>query len=157
MLPLHERLRTVLPRLTPDNYRETSPASQEYNCIAWAVGVTDAWWWPTPGRYWPADVPREESLAAFLALFTSLGYSPVSSPAPEPDVEKVALYVVGETPTHAARQLPSGLWTSKLGPALDIEHSTPDAVAGGAYGEVVAVLGRVKPSPPPPPAATRTG
>jgi hypothetical protein len=34
------------------------------------------------------------------------------------------------------------LWTSKLGAAIDIEHDSPEALAGGVYGEVVAVLGR---------------
>jgi hypothetical protein len=142
MPAFHERVRDQLPRLTADNYRETSPATWDYNCVAWAAGVTDAWWWPTPGRYWPPNVPREESLAAFLAAFATLGYAPGDSPVSEPGVEKVALYAVGNTPTHAARQLLSGMWTSKLGPAIDIEHTTPDAVAGGAYGEVVAILSR---------------
>lgn len=141
MPSFHERLRVALPRLTADNYRETSPAAWEYNCIAWAVGRTDTWW-PAPGRYWPADVPREESLSVFVALFATLGYRPGASPALESGVEKVALYASGDTPTHAARQLAGGLWTSKLGPAIDIEHATPDAVAGGVYGEVVAILSR---------------
>ena len=138
----HERVRDLLPRLTADNYRETSPAAWEYNCIAWAAGVTDAWWWPVPGRYWPPDIPREESIAAFVATFVGLGYTPGASPELESGTEKVALYATGDTPTHAARQLASGLWTSKLGPAIDIEHTTLDAVAGGVYGEVVAILGR---------------
>jgi hypothetical protein len=142
MPPFHEQFRVALPRLTTANYRETSPASWEYNCIAWAVGVTDAWWWPVPGRYWPANVPREESLAAFLAAFATVGYVPGASAVLEADVEKVALYAAADIPTHAARQLPSGLWTSKLGPALDIEHATPDVVAGGVYGEVIVILGR---------------
>ena len=142
MPAFHERVRTALPRLTPDNYRETSPASWEYNCIAWAAGVTDSWWWPTPGRYWPPNVPREESVAAFLAAFATLGYVPATSLDLEADREKVALYAAGEKPTHTARQLASGMWTSKLGPAIDIEHTTPDAVAGGEYGELVATLAR---------------
>ncbi len=142
MPAFHERLRAALPRLTADNYRETSPAAWEYNCIAWAAGVSDAWWWPAPGRYWPANVPREESLTAFVAAFSTLGYTPSVSSVLEPGVEKVALYATGQTPTHAARQLPNGLWTSKLGPAIDIEHATPDAVAGGVYGEIATILGR---------------
>jgi hypothetical protein len=142
MPAFHEQVRDLLPRLTADNYRVTSPATWDYNCIAWAAGVTDAWWWPTPGRYWPPNVPREESLAAFLAAFATLGYTPGTPPVSEPGVEKVALYAVGNTPTHAAQLLPSGMWTSKLGPAIDIEHTTPDAVAGGAYGEIVAILTR---------------
>jgi hypothetical protein len=125
MPPFHERV-------------AASPPSWEYNCIAWAAGVTDSW----SGRYWPADVPREESIAAFFAAFTTLGYALGASPHLESDVEKVALFAVDDKPMHAARQLPSGLWTSKLGPAIDIEHATPDAIAGGVYGEVVAILGR---------------
>jgi hypothetical protein len=144
MPPFHERARRSLPRLTSDNYRETSPASWEYNCVAWAAGVTDAWWWPVPGRYWPDGVLREETLPAFLAAFATLGYLPGVSAILEPDVEKVAVYAAGSTPTHAARQLASGWWTSKLGPSLDIEHATAEDVAGGAYGEVVALLGRTR-------------
>jgi len=106
MPAFHQRARSSLPRLTPDNYRETSPASWDYNCIAWTIGVTDAWWWPAAGRYWPANVPREESVAAFVAVFATAGYVPVSSAEVEADIEKVALYAVGDTPTHAARQLP---------------------------------------------------
>jgi len=44
--------------------------------------------------------------------------------------------------THAARQLSSGQWTSKLGRSEGIEHDTPDDVAGGFYGEVVQFMKR---------------
>ncbi len=94
------------------------------------------------GRYWPPGVPREESFAAFVAALATVGYAPGDSPILEPGVEKVALYALGETPTHAARQLANGTWSSKLGPAIDIEHATPDAVAGGIYGEVVVIMVR---------------
>jgi hypothetical protein len=142
MAAFHELVRDALPRLKADNYRLTSSASWEYNCIAWAAGVLDAWWWPAPGRYWPAGVPREETLAAFLAAFGTLGYQPATSVDPEAGIEKVVLYALDEKPTHAARQLPNGLWTSKLGPSIDIEHAAPDIVGGGEYGEVVAILAR---------------
>jgi len=142
----HEQFRTALPRLPADNYRETSPSGWEYNCIAWAAGVTDVWWWPAPGRYWPAGVPREETLASSLAAFAVLGYMGGATALLEPEVEKVALYAMDQTPTYAARQLPDGKWTSKLGPSIDIEHDTPEAVAGGVYGEVVAILSRKRAS-----------
>jgi hypothetical protein len=145
MPPFHERARHALPRLTADNYRETSPATWEYNCVAWAVGVVDAWWWPLPGHFWPEGVPREETIPAFLAAFALHGFLPHPTTDLEPDLEKVALYATSLTPTHAARQLPNGWWTSKLGPAIDIEHQTLEDVAGGAYGEVVAVLSRKRP------------
>ena len=54
----------------------------------------------------------------------------------ESGFEKVALYGSGFMYTHAARQLPDGRWTSKLGQKEDITHNTPDDVAGGVYGEV---------------------
>src|SRR4051812_42310617 len=98
MPPLHEALRAALPRLTADNYRISSPATWEYNCVAWAVGVTDTWWWPLPGRYWPSGVPREETVEAFLAGFASLGYFPITAEGPDPDVERVALYARGGVP-----------------------------------------------------------
>lgn len=50
-------------------------------------------------------------------------------------------------PTHAARQLPSGAWTSKLGEWEDIEHDTLEALEGSegrgeAYGRVALILKR---------------
>lgn len=48
---------------------------------------------------------------------------------------------------HAARQLSSGAWTSKLGKDVDIEHDTPDDVAGGLYGEVVQLMRRPSQTP----------
>jgi hypothetical protein len=142
MPAFHELMSEALPRLTADKYRVTSPAFWNYNCIAWAAGVTEAWWWPVPGRYWPPSVPREESLAAFLAAFATLGYAPCTTAELEPGSEKIALYAVGTTPTHAARQLSSGHWTSKLGPSLDLEHATLDVLAGSVYGDPVVVLSR---------------
>jgi len=142
MPSFHERARQALPRLTTENYRVTSPAAWEYNCIAWAAGITQAWWWPAPGRYWPDGVPRQETIAAFVAAFATLGFDVVADAHQEADMEKIVLYAEGSTPTHAARQLANGWWTSKLGSSVDIEHATPDSVAGGADGEVVAILGR---------------
>jgi hypothetical protein len=60
----------------------------------------------------------------------------------EPGFEKVALFGSSLYYTHAARQLPNGKWTSKLGKAEDIEHDSPDIVAGGVYGELVQVMRR---------------
>jgi hypothetical protein len=140
--PFHELARDVLPNLTAENYRITSPASWQYNCIAWAVGISDSWWWPVPGRFWPPDVPREETLEAFVAALGTRGFSACSSAQVEVDLEKIALYSTGTVPTHAARQLANGWWTSKLGPSFDIEHANLEALAGGVYGDPVAFLSR---------------
>ena len=44
--------------------------------------------------------------------------------------------------THAARQLPNGKWTSKLGRDIDIEHDSVDDIAGSVYGEVLRLMRR---------------
>lgn len=121
--------------MTAENYRITSPTDEAYNCIAWALGIADQWWWPTDGKDWPEGIDREPTVAAFVAAFATVGYAPCSDASIEQGVEKIALYSQGAAPTHAARLLPSGRWTSKLGQHVDIEHATLDAIAGGLYGE----------------------
>ena len=59
----------------------TSPQQRKYNCIAWAAGDRRRWWWPDPppddeGYYWPPGVSNEETVAAFVAAFATLGYIP---------------------------------------------------------------------------------
>lgn len=131
------------PRLTSDNHRVTSPPTGDYNCIAWSAGDTNRWW--EPGVYWP--VPADSyGLEALELAFRSLGYEPCPDGTAEAGVEKVALYARGQFYTHTARQLPSGRWTSKLGRLEDIEHDTPDDVAGGVYGDVASFMKRLLPT-----------
>jgi hypothetical protein len=127
------------PRLTAHNHRTTSLAATDYNCVAWAAGDTGRWW--EPGLHWP--VPTEGFGPEVLEqAFRALGYEPCPDGTLEAGFEKVALYESGPYYTHAARQLPSGKWTSKLGKAEDIEHDTADDVAGGLYGQVVGFMRR---------------
>jgi hypothetical protein len=140
-------IESIFPKLGTAPYRITSPRTRDYNCIAWAVGEVTSWWWPTTdpddAAYWPAGIPKEEILDAFLAAFATLGYYPFDSEMHEPGYEKVALFANPEgVPTHAARQLPDGRWTSKLGRLEDIEHSLRD-IEGELYGTVVRVLRRL--------------
>jgi hypothetical protein len=140
-------IESSFPKLQTAAYRITSAASRDYNCIAWAAGDSRRWWWPeddpdNDAIYWPVGVAHEESLNAFVAAFALLGYLPCDNETPELGVEKVAFFAdAGSIPTHAARQLPSGRWTSKLGFLEDIEHDLHD-VAGEAYGTVAVVLKR---------------
>ena len=146
----------MFPNLNPGEYRVTSEASPVYNCIAWAAGDDTDWWWPDPdsGNYWPAAAPFEETLASFRAVFEALGYRECATAEREPGFEKVALFVDDDgLPTHAARQLPNGNWTSKLGKWQDIEHQYLNALAGSAslYGNVALLLRRRSGNPPQPP------
>ena len=88
-----------------------------------------------------AGVPRIERLAVFQAAFETIGYSITADGALEGGYEKVAFFAVGTTPTHAARQLPSGLWSSKLGQLEDISHHL-EGVESTKYGSVAFYMRR---------------
>jgi hypothetical protein len=140
------------PRLRPDNHRVTSPATLEYNCIAWAVEDTEHWW--EPGRYWlPENWPKDDcGVGALEQAFLAMGYESCDEmdASLESGLLKVALYGSVSSYTNAARQLPSGKWTSKLGKDVDIEHDAPEDVTGGVYGEVMGIMKRRGPLQPHP-------
>jgi hypothetical protein len=132
--------------LTPENHEITSEPSPSYNCIAWAVGDDRQWWWPAPGSpvpgyYWPPAVALEVTVEAFVAAFRSVGFEVCTNAEPEPGFEKIALYLREGTRTHAARMLPDGRWSSKLGKAVDIAH-TLEALEGSLYGTASVFLHR---------------
>lgn len=138
------RLEKYFPNLAGTGYEITSPEDAGYNCIAWAAGDSSSWWEPDPMNvsYWPAEAPREISTEAFIDAFKVLGFSPCDSADEQDGIEKLALFVnsSGE-PTHMARQLPNGKWSSKLGKSYDIEHAF-NGLAGSAYGTIVVLLAR---------------
>jgi hypothetical protein len=122
-------LEKIFPALADAGYAVSGPETPAYNCVAWAAGESHRWW--EPGIYWP--VRAGDDLAALVDLFASLGYVRCDDGELESGNEKVALYAgdLGDW-THAARQLPDGWWTSKLGQGVDILHSTPGALTGDA-------------------------
>ena len=99
-----------------------------------------------PGElaFWPPGAPREESVEAFTRMYELLGFAECETAELEPEYEKIALFAVGDRPKHAARQLPHGSWTSKLGKDIDIEHALSD-IEGELYGQVVRILKRPSP------------
>lgn len=146
------QLERLFPGLGRSSYGVTSPHTTLYNCIAWAAQRDDRWWWPDAmGQYyWPTGVSREETLQAFEEAYGTLGFSSCENAEIESGFEKVAVYAKEGVPTHAARQMPDGRWTSKLGVLEDIEHDTLEAVEGDQYGKVSLLLKRpvAEPSKP---------
>lgn len=134
------------PYLNSQNSRVTSPSTPKYNCLAWAAGNDRRWWDPNPLYYWPPGVPREVSMDAVLQVFEQLGFSICVGGTREDGFEKIAIFArqsqTGRIPTHAARQLDSGGWTSKLGAYEDVFHETLDALNGPCYGEVACFMSR---------------
>lgn len=130
--------------LFPDlrNYEVTSPATIEYNCVAWIAGDTSRWWDPAASHYWPLLV-RDTSIDTFVALFEILSYEKCSGAEVEPGVEKIALYrdpVDGDF-SHVAKQLPDGRWSSKLGCFEDIAHEALNDLEN-PYGSPVVMMRR---------------
>jgi hypothetical protein len=140
----------LFPLLARAGYQITSPRNEDYNCIAWAAGDDKICWWPVPLHvkdvFWPAGATRAETLGAFREAFATLSYVECDAADMEPDFEKIALFAdANGMPLHAARQLPEGRWTSKLGELEDIEHALHD-LEGEAYGTVVLLMKRDLPT-----------
>jgi hypothetical protein len=136
-----------LPEVFPNNQhaRETSSKSDKYNCIAWAFGDTTRRWWPnSKGYYWPRGKrPGNSALAEFEAYCADENWEVARDGAVEFGYEKIALYALNGEPKHAARQLINGLWTSKLGDHVDVEHRLSD-LEGPQYGNVLRIYRRAK-------------
>jgi hypothetical protein len=137
------RLEEMFPGLRGQLYHIRSPRDHSYNCIAFAAGDDHNWWWPDLAQEdtWPLGVARAETVQAFRDAFATLGYMVCDHDQLEPGFEKIALFALAGMPKHAARQLPSGRWTSKLGRREDIEHGLHD-LTGTVYGSVVLVMKR---------------
>ena len=141
------------PNLMRGEYEVTSAETADYNCIAHAADKNDNWWWPDgPPSYWPDGHDRAETLAAFIKAYATVGFVQDGDQNRELEVgiEKIAIYVDGDgVPTHAARQLIDGTWTSKLGEWEDIQHKTLKAMEdsdglGLGYGKVALILKRTR-------------
>jgi hypothetical protein len=143
-------------------YETTSCRNGAYNCIAWAVGDAKRKWWPYPfkvrGTYWPSQIRCDATVDAFVEMFSKIcGYKtwPDENRELEDSYEKVAIYVKNGEVTHAARQLPSGKWASKIGGNKDIEHDLEmlENLGGtkSLYGTVAKVMRRKRRKSPMPP------
>lgn len=153
-VPLNIGLKTetgaqaLFPDLRPHHIKSRSRVAS-YNCAAWAMGEKTRWWQPPPhqglralGRrskyFWPENVSEEPTAEAFAEAFATRGYRPCADGNLEDGWEKIAIYGIPdpELPDgpilfqHAARQLPNGLWTSKLGWGKDITHTSLDVLCG---------------------------
>ena len=97
--------------------------------------------------YWPPTAPREETLDAFIGAFAVVGFEQCLRGDHELGQEKVALFAdASGRPTHVAKQLADGRWTSKMGKLEDITHDRLTGVQGSTYGWPVVFLRRATPN-----------
>jgi len=147
-------LESKLPNLRATPFEITSTETPRYNCFAWAADDDQHWWEPpnplydlldpVPTRYWPDGALAELSVDGLISAFATRGFAECATPDLERGFEKVAIYVNAATglPTHAAKQLVSGAWTSKIGDWEDIVHPTVQSVECPDYGRAVRFLRR---------------
>ncbi len=139
--------------LRPDDYNQDpskiSPATEAYNCIAFALGETKKPWWPSKrlrdDYEWPDHLDREEELKEtlqnFICAFETRRYRVCKDGKLKRGLEKVAIFAGPYgNPLHAALQLESGVWKSKCGDYQDIEH--PHVNFCNAYGRAVIYMHR---------------
>jgi len=132
------------PNLALTDYEVTSPKTYDYNCFAWAAEEDDRWWSPisSDDYYWPEDAPTDLSLEGVMQTYGLLGFEACESANLETGFQKIAIFADAQgAPTHAARQLPDGQWTSKLGDWEDIAHELA-GLEGEKYGTVQQILKR---------------
>ncbi|RIK80189.1 MAG: hypothetical protein DCC68_11550 [Planctomycetota bacterium] len=130
-------------------WRLTSKQTPRYNCIAWAVGEKHRPWDLLRG-YWPDGVPRTGCLTSLIAAYQTKGFE-ICDEAPleyDQSFDKVVLYGVqtgsGHEWQHAAKLMPNGMWSSKLGNWVDIQHEQPEHVNHADYGEPLVYMRKAK-------------
>jgi hypothetical protein len=129
------------------SWKETSAATDAYNCTAFAAFDENRWWdpIPLPIYYWPPDLPNDYALSTYIELFKTLGYRVCADGTLEPNSEKIVIYTNDlDLFEHVARQLPDGNWTSKIGGCEDIMHEKPDSLAGDEYGRARCFMARTR-------------
>lgn len=132
-------LEAVFPGLVGTAWRETSCTDEHYNCFAWAGGDNRRLWSPMgigSGWHWPPGPVALPTMKAFKDAYSVEGYEECDDGSLEDGYEKIAFFghEPHGVPRHAARQLPSGKWTSKMGDDHDIEHASVGDVGGQMYG-----------------------
>jgi len=134
------------PKIDGTEFIVTSPCNKSYNCIAWAAGKNEEFWWPGHPD-WPTGAPKTDTRLAFIKAFETLGYAKCDNGDLESGFEKIVLYEKLGRPKHAARMLEDGRWASKLGTGFDIVH-TLEGLKGNEYGVPALFMRRALPAQP---------
>lgn len=139
-----QELIRAFPKLSSEDFRIVEPASDRYNCIAYVAGDTTKTWWPNEIDYWPPRATRDNRVESLEEALAGLGYEQCDDSNVEAGYQKVALYGFQGRFEHAAVQMPSGRWCSKMGKGPVIEHFSPESLSGGPYGDATTFMRRPK-------------
>lgn len=143
-----KQMLSAFPRLKTDSFfTVTSCASSVYNCVAWAMGLSDRWVSPNPafapGIWWPQCVNRSSSIESLIEAFECMGFCECADDLPETGFDKVALYKNPKNNewTHAARVLSENVYHSKIGSNCDIHHGK-QSFNETQYGKICVYMKR---------------
>lgn len=153
----YELKNIYFPALKHDNfYRTTSNQTDRYNCIAWAMRLTDRWVQPSRGAaiWWPRFhkvANFDTSTDGLIRAFNYLGFVKCTDHKKEFFYDKVALYFESRSGewTHAARVLSEKEYHSKAGRGWDFHHDSLgnrlyNVDVNLSYGEVYQIMKRHK-------------
>lgn len=122
------RILSAFPNISTNESFYSGPATDDYNCISWTVGVTTDWIWP--GNY---------SLANFDALYNSYGYTRTGANADNAAIAiwmKDGIFKHGSVRKNSKIPKPHGFdWESKCGHWERVMH-TRDALTNSSYGNI---------------------
>ncbi len=137
-------LEVHFPNLKSAKYAVTSPCDPSYNCVAFAFGDTSRWWQRdhVKPNYWPEGIEEDDTLHSWIKVAATCGFRDTSNSNPDPEQDKIAIYVKGEEPQHICFRSGNGPWMSKLGEDVDVVHETLHALEGNVYGNVRICLSR---------------
>lgn len=133
----------AFPNLASEGFEIVDQPSERYNCIAYAAGDTSEWWWPDGVNYWPPWATPTDRIESLQEAFAGQGYERCDDSNVEAGYHKVALYESHGEMRHAAAQMPTGRWRSKMGRGPVIEHLSPNSLSGGHYGNPTVFVRRV--------------
>lgn len=137
-----------------------SPPDFNYNCIAWAMGMSDRWGSHdnVPWAWWPPTVKKNGHPESLINAFKYFGFEICDNGIVEDGFDKVALYQKNGLWQHAAKIIDNGVYYSKFGCNVDAHHG-PGNILFEGYGEIYAYMKRpysqrhitddIKGTPPP--------
>lgn len=127
------------PNLLRPFYRKTSDETDLNNCAAWAAGYASRWMQPKTESWhlWPDGAPNDYKAESFVRAFELVGFQKCADGSREDGYSKIAIFAKKDGEFgHAAKLMPDGLWSSKLGDWEDISHTTLDLLESESYGNV---------------------
>ena len=127
------------------NFKLTSQPTYRYNCIAFAMGMSDRWVDVAnlPWHWWP-PVQKDDTINSLIAAFEYFGFEKCGMDDNiDEKYDKVVLYGKDNQWQHAAKVVAPNVYHSKFGESFDGTHSSGN-VLSVKYGDPYVVMRRKK-------------